>query len=213
MAADISWLLDHSLSKSIQSTYTSGNLSLFPGPVWRCHWSLPWQLAGSGSTLRTSTSSSREQLIAFVTFCQESLGLRFDTIKLYLAGIRFFYIKRNNVDILKDNLQLPYILRGIKKSQCNLLKGLRLPITFPVLCHMCNVVRQGLFSPFVDCMLLAIYVNAFYRFLRCGEFTVNATSASYLRFADVSFDRLICQNSICSSALPRLTPLSKLLRC
>ena len=111
-------------------------------------------------------------LIDLVTFCQSTLNLRHDTIKLYLAGIRFYSIKSNNCNILKDTLQLPYISRAINKTQANFGKGLRLPITFTVLQHLCMCLFNAKFSPFIDAMLLAAFTTAFYGFLRCGEFTV-----------------------------------------
>ena len=128
---------------------------------------------------------SEDCLIKFVTYCQTVLHLRHDTIKLYLSGIKFHYIKCNNVDILTGNLQLPYILKAVKRSQCNVPSGLRLPITFNVLLDICTTLSRGLHSPSVDLMLKCIFTVAFYGFLRCGEFTVNNTSTSYIQASDV----------------------------
>ena len=128
---------------------------------------------------------SEDIVINFVTYCQNVLHLRHDTIKLYLSGIRFHYIKANNVDILSNTLQLPYILKAIKRTQVNVTSGLRLPITFNVLIDLCNIISRGFQSPFIDIMLKCIYTLAFYGFMRCGEFTVNNNSTSYIQASDV----------------------------
>ena len=142
---------------------------------------------------------SESVLIAFVTYCQQSLHLRYDTIKLYLAGIKFHYIKSNNVDIFAGNLQLPYILRAVKKTQSNASRGLRLPITFSILQELCTCLTSGVFSPFLDLMYSCIFQVAFYGFLRCGEFTVNNGASKYLSLQDVCFNS---DAALCSLNLP-----------
>ena len=142
---------------------------------------------------------SENVLIAFVTYCQKSLHLRYDTIKLYLSGIKFHYIKSNNVDIFAGNLQLPYILRAVKKTQPNVSSGLRLPITFQILTELCTCLTTGVFSPFMDLMYTCIFQVAFYGFLRCGEFTVNNISSKFLSVQDVSFDS---NDTLCYLNLP-----------
>lgn len=97
--------------------------------------------------------------------------MRYDTIKLYLAGIRFHYIKHGLGDPVTSSLRRPYIMRAVKKSQCNLPVRNRLPITFPILQHLCVFLEMGMFIPFIDLMLLCAFKTACYGFLRCGEFT------------------------------------------
>lgn len=53
-------------------------------------------------------------LVYFVTHCKSVLKLKYETIKLYLAGIRFYYIRAGHGDMLKGCDQLNYVLRGIK---------------------------------------------------------------------------------------------------
>ena len=129
-------------------------------------------------------------------YCQTVLHLRHDTIKLYLAGIKFNYIKFNNVNILADNLQLPYILKAVKRTQCNIPTGLRLPITFNILCDLCNTLTRGLHSPAVDLMLKCLFTMAFYGFLRCGEFTVGDNSTSYIQASDIELSPDLSQYSL-----------------
>ena len=69
-----------------------------------------------------------EVLIYFVTYCHTSLKLKWATIKLYLASIIFHYLKEGFNNPLHAVDRLQYILRGIKRTQCQPTKP-RLPIT------------------------------------------------------------------------------------
>ena len=180
LTADVSHLWNYALSKSTRATYDSA-LATFLKFLALAY--------GVPTTPQDSLPIVTEKtLIDFVSYCQNILHLRYDTVKLYLAGIRFHYIKCHNIDILQNNLQLNYILRAIKKRQCNFSRGLRLPITYTVLSDLCTCLSRGLFSAFVDTMLLAVFTTAFYGFLRCGEFTVSPLSTAYPLIADVTFD-------------------------
>ena len=131
-------------------------------------------------------------LIYFVTHCHSHLKLRWVTIKLYLAGVRFHYLQagRENPFLAVDRLQ--YILRGIKKSQVNLSKP-RLPIDSKILSQICCMLRKGLFSPALDKTLECMCLLGFYGFLRCAEFTIRSqqSHAEFLRVKDVE----ICQDN------------------
>jgi len=129
---------------------------------------------------------TEDTLVSFVTHCQQSLRLRHDTIKLYLSGIRFHYIKSKNQDIFSSNLQLPYIMRAIKKTQDNISVPARLPITFSILSDVHNALKRGLVSPFTDLMYSAIFTMAFYGFLRCGEFTIKSVADTYVQLQDIN---------------------------
>ncbi|CAG2198396.1 unnamed protein product [Mytilus edulis] len=115
-------------------------------------------------------------LIYFVTYCKNSLKLAHATIKLYLAGIRHNYLRIGHPDPLSNCARLECILRGIKKSQNN-VKQKRLPITSQILKQLCCMLKQGVFSPFVDLMLQCSFNLAFFGFLRCGEFTYSSKIA------------------------------------
>lgn len=130
---------------------------------------------------------TEEHLVYFVTHCKNVLRLKHDTIQLYLAGIRYHYLRYNQYDPLQSSAQLDYILRGVKKLQSNLSKK-RMPITASVLSQMCTLLGKGLFTPFIDSMLLCAFKLAFFGFLRCGEFTYNgpSKSAAILAIRDIS---------------------------
>ena len=128
-------------------------------------------------------------LLYFVSYCFSVLHLRYGTIKIYLAGVRFAYLQAGipNPLVLADKSnvqQLHSVLKAVKRIQ-GLPAKPRMPITIEVLEKMCCVLHQGVFSPFLECMLLAACTAAFAGFLRCGEFTVRNPQQTYLRMRDV----------------------------
>ena len=48
----------------------------------------------------------------------------------------------------------------------------RQPITASVLDKMCSLLNLGYLTVYMDCMLVAVCLTAFFGFLRCAEFTV-----------------------------------------
>lgn len=126
-------------------------------------------------------------LVYFVSHCQLMLKLRYETIKTYLAGVRFFYLKDGQCLMFKDFERLHCVLRGVKKQQCN-IRSKRLPITFSILSQMCDCLNKGIFSPMLDLMFDCICKMAFFGFLRCGEFTTNFhKQKDFLTIQDVTF--------------------------
>jgi len=123
----------------------------------------------------------------FATYCHKSLGLRAETIKLYLAGIRFNYLKAGFPNVLAQADKLHYIINGIKKSQQNRsLK--RLPITYDLLHELCQLLKTGVFSPYTDKLLTAMFTMAFFGFLRCGEITVKQNCRNGIQLCDLEMD-------------------------
>jgi hypothetical protein len=61
---------------------------------------------------------------------------------------------------------------GLKKKHSDFPKRVQLPITFDILHKMYTLLRKGVFNLFIDSLLEAACVVAFFGFLRCGEFTV-----------------------------------------
>jgi hypothetical protein len=120
---------------------------------------------------------SEDILIYFVAHCFKNLKLLHTTIKLYLCGIRFHYVRSNcehpfNSAHESTILRLKMIMRTVKRIQGEHNPKQRLPITFQVLEIICNSLRSGVFSTFTDCMLETVCTVAFCGFLRCGEFTI-----------------------------------------
>lgn len=121
---------------------------------------------------------SEQMLMYFVAHCDENLHLSYSTIKLYLSGIRFFYLKMKGFNPLENMSGQPSpclqtILNGVKKKQASThVKRTRLPITSSILCKICHLLHSGLFDMFTSSLLEAACTAAFFGFLRCGEFTV-----------------------------------------
>lgn len=131
---------------------------------------------------------TEDVLIYFVTHCHTSLKLKWTTIKLYLAGIRYHYIKSGGSNPLIAMDRLQYIIRGIKRTQNQSVRR-RLPITIQLLHQICGVLKTGLFSLYIDQTVKCMCITAFYGFLRCSEFTVSAMQPNFLCIKDVVFSK------------------------
>lgn len=134
---------------------------------------------------------SEQILIYFVTHCCNMLNLSHSTIKLYLAAVRFHYIKAgvpNPLCSATDTcMRLQTVMRGIQKQKCT--KEKRRPITYSVLVQIHNALKRGMFGVFLDTMLQAACSTAFFAYLRCGEFTINnAKQDNILRTEDMVMD-------------------------
>jgi hypothetical protein len=76
------------------------------------------------------------------------------------------------------------VLRGIQKQSSQ--KEKRRPITYNILQQMHRILMRGMFSAFIDAMLISAFSLAFFAFLRCGEFTVqNGKQDDTLNVEDV----------------------------
>ena len=129
----------------------------------------------SGSLSSTHPAISEDILIYFVAHCVNALQLKYSTIKTYLAGTRFAYIKAGFQDPCcfpngQSFLRLRAILKAVKKSQDNTVKP-RLPITSSILSQCCQILRSGFLGAYEDLVLETAFCMAFFGFLRCGEFT------------------------------------------
>ncbi|XP_006824603.1 uncharacterized protein LOC102800610, partial [Saccoglossus kowalevskii] len=90
---------------------------------------------------------SEDILIYFVTHCATNLHLKYTTIKVYLAGIRNYYILGGYPNPLLTLQGQSPLRRGILCLQGNETRP-RLPITVDILQRLCNLLRQGVFGPY-----------------------------------------------------------------
>lgn len=130
-------------------------------------------------------------LIYFVAHCFKTLQLQLSTIKLYLCGVRYHFILRKGENPLttREGLALPRLnltLQAVKRLQVQSSRT-RLPITFDILCKLCNSLVNTGFSTFFRVTLHTAFSVAFYGFLRCGEFAVSNTfdANSNLCYGDI----------------------------
>lgn len=168
--------MEASLSRSTQSTYSSG---------FQCFLTF-LTMSGVVFTRSSLPMPTEDLLVYFVTYCARSLKLQWCTIKLYLAGVRHHYLKAGFSNPLLQCDRLYMVLRGIKKSQVSKSK-VRLPITADILFRMCGALQNGIFNPTLDFTLQCMFLIAFYGFLRCGEFTVRSTVEDYLTIGHITF--------------------------
>ncbi|XP_071116817.1 uncharacterized protein [Haliotis cracherodii] len=111
----------------------------------------------------------------FIAYCFSVLHVQCATVKNYLAGIRFVYL-RAGIDTCLDHPTAPSmsrlqtLLRGYKKLHISSTKK-RLPITYNILTCIVAALRNGVFGAHDDLVMEAMCSLAFFGFLRCGEFT------------------------------------------
>ncbi|XP_071158740.1 uncharacterized protein [Mytilus edulis] len=180
--SSVETLWKYSVADSTRSHYTTGfdlykKFSLLQGSFW---------------TSNEMPPVSETLLMRFVAFCDEHKSLKYSTIKLYLCGIRYYYLQYAGFSPLeqygKPLLCLQSILNGLKKKQKGCVKRPRLPITMSLLYKMVMLLRNNFFSLFNNVMLEAACVVAFFAFLRCGEFTIlsNFDSETHLCVGDLA---------------------------
>jgi hypothetical protein len=127
-------------------------------------------------------------LLQFTAYCHAQLKIKVGTIKSYLCGIRFEYLKKNVPNPWSDSkmLSLQTILKAVKKLQGKPVIS-RLPISKDILTMLCLALRKGVFDRYTDCLMQAVCTCAFFAFLRCGEFTCD-------RFCTVTHLNMGCVN-------------------
>ncbi|XP_071105649.1 uncharacterized protein [Haliotis cracherodii] len=146
---------------------------------------------------------SEELLLRFVAHCHKHQNLRYATIKTYLCGVRFMYLKAGvpNPWTLGNLTRLHTIVGAVKRQQgCTVY--VRLTITSSILTKLCHLLDQGVFTSSLNIMLKAVCCLAFFAFLRCGEFTcdrfsphVNLCFNSVVFASDLSSLTLTLQSS------------------
>lgn len=128
------------------------------------------------SSMESLPVVSEDIVMLYIAHCYKTLKIRYTTIKLYLCGIRFAYLKAGIPCplIRTDNspcLRITALLNAVKRIQGQISNS-RQPITATILDKICSVLETGYLSPYMDSLLAAVCVTAFFGFLRCAEFTV-----------------------------------------
>lgn len=118
---------------------------------------------------------NEETLELFVCHCVKNLQLSYSTIKLYLAGVRSLYVRAGLGNPLCNAhgqvyVRLELLLRGVRKG-CKTKSMVRKPVTGYILTVICQRLKKGLFGEYLDSLMEAVCLVAFFGFLRCGEFT------------------------------------------
>ena len=120
--------------------------------------------------------------------------LKYQTIKCYLSGIRYFQIMQSYQDPFLHNLPwLHYVLRGIKSEQAkeNRHSHQRLPVNPSILLQICHILLVNP-TDFNNIMLWAAFLVCFFGFLHSGEITVPDASSYdpsvHLNYSDIAAD-------------------------
>ena len=173
----------YALSPSTMRTYNAA-YSLYLKFLVLCNWFLPERKA--------PPPISEDLVIKFVIYCADILHLKWSTIKLYLAGVRFHFIKAGYGKPLDYCAKLSYIIKAVRRRQSLLDEESRNrePITFKILYAMCQLLRAGAFNSHTDEMLMCVFQMSFFGFLRCAEFTIRNNSdhgSNIVRIQDIVF--------------------------
>ena len=134
-----------------------------------------------GMHLFPSTQNMVSQFIAKL-FLQ---NLSPSTIASYLSAISFAH-KAHNISDPTDDFIIKKILKGVQNIRGH--SDTRLPITGTILRKLIDSLPKVITSPHHHVMLKAMFLLAFYAFLRIGEITVKCKrETKVLQFTDVTF--------------------------
>lgn len=125
---------------------------------------------------------SEDLLMCFVAHCFRTLKIKAGTVKLYLCGIRFMYLTAGFPNPLMTQegqayVRLQTLITGVKKFQGITLRP-HFPIPYDILSKICQLLRQGVFSPHVNILMKTACSVGFFGFLRCEEFCVSGPNTS-----------------------------------
>ena len=129
-------------------------------------------------------------LCAFISERVLVKDIQFSSVSVLVAGVQFHARCRDpSAGSLFSNPSVRLLLNGIKRSR-PARRDSRLPLSTVSLYSMVKLLRGGRFGFFLDKMLEAVLLVAFFGFLRIGEFS--AASRTFdpkrvLRIADVKF--------------------------
>ncbi len=132
--------------------------------------------------------ASAEEVRRFVAWLSLR-GLAPSMIANYVSGVGYFYKLRGMSDPTKDFL-VSKLIEGSRRG-CGSVDN-RVPILLPVLWQLIDSLPHICKSQFEGTMFKAVFLGAFYSFLRVGEFAVGSNSRvqeSVLVFGDVQFSQ------------------------
>nr|XP_009304434.1 proline and serine-rich protein 1-like [Danio rerio] len=113
-------------------------------------------------------------ITSFITYLHSHKHIQANSIKSYLSGIQFFHkLMYGSSSESITNSQTSLLIKGIQKTRPP-LPDTRLPITHNILAKCISTLRKGYFSFHTDHTLDAMFILAFFGFLRCSEFTVTS---------------------------------------
>ena len=135
--------------------------------------------------------TTEKQLSRFVAYMREE-GLRYQTVKTYLAAVRHMQISHEMGDPKIGSMaRLELVIRGMKKEQAGQPARTRLPITPEILSRI-HQHWKGRWEEWDIAMLWAAMILCFYGFLRAGEVVVPSDTgfdpSQHLTYNDIAVD-------------------------
>ncbi|XP_056308792.1 uncharacterized protein LOC130220585 [Danio aesculapii] len=113
-------------------------------------------------------------ITSFITYLHSNKHIQANSIKSYLSGIQFFHkLMYGSISDSIANSQTSLLIKGIQKTHPP-LPDTRLPITHNILSKCISTLRKGYLSFHTDHTLDAMFILAFFGFLRCSEFAVTS---------------------------------------
>ena len=127
---------------------------------------------------------------AFITYANSAQSIRTGSIRGYISGINFLVkLATDEPCAALSHAHIKMLLKGLKKSeQCAL--PTRQPLTADLLARCIFTLRAGYSSPTIDKCLEAMFLLAYFGFLRCSEFTAASRAfvpSAHATISDVAF--------------------------
>lgn len=136
--------------------------------AWRCFKSfhLTYNIPFPDFSLLSITS--------FISFLNGTKGLQVGSIKNYLSGVQFFHKLMTGAPSPEiNNSQTSLLIKGIQRSQPT-HPDTRKPITLDILTKCIHTLRTN-YQPLSTARTLdAMFILAFFGFLRCSELTISS---------------------------------------
>jgi hypothetical protein len=160
LSGDIQKYINLSLASTTQQTYSSGEKRF-----------INFIQLYKRQQLEQCLPASESLLTEFVAFLAKTI--KYPSIKIYLAAVRHFHIRRGFQLNLNKMLRLQLVLRGVKRSH-----GQKVRVRLPITIHHLKIFKMLLALPysqnFDSQMIWAAMTLAFFGFLRLGELTCNS---------------------------------------
>ncbi|KAI2655757.1 Tyrosine recombinase XerD [Labeo rohita] len=113
-------------------------------------------------------------ITSFISHLNINKTLQISSIKGYLSGIQFFHkLLYGSPSPQITNSQTPFLIKGIQKTHPN-HPDPRQPITLKSLTKCISTLRKGYDSIHTALTLDAMFILAFFGFLRCSELTITS---------------------------------------
>lgn len=114
-------------------------------------------------------------ITSFISYLDSIKNLQAGSIKGYLSGIQFFHkLIFGSPSSEITNSQTSLLIKGIQRTQPT-RQDTRKPITLDILTKCISTLRRGYHSINTARTLDAMFILAFFGFLRCSELTITSS--------------------------------------